>query len=116
MEIVYRAFDGTEFRTKDACAQYERNSIGLKGIRMWDFSGKPTEETNNAYFLHLDDEEEYAKVFIAMSENDDGCHDGIEDDDIGWYYWDEYNERYVFMERDIILAFAKAVNEYENTK
>ena len=116
MEIIYRAFDGVEFRTKESCVQYERNNAGLKGVHMWDFSGKPTDESHNAYFLHLDDEMESAAAFIAMSENDDGYHDGIEDGDIGWYYWDEYDERYVFMERDIILAFAKAVNEYENTK
>ena len=116
MEIIYRAFDGTEFRTKDSCAQYERNNAGLKGVHMWNVCGKSVDESHNAYFLHLDDEEESAKAFIAMSESDDGYYDGIEDGDTGWYYWDDYNERYVFMEGDIIRAFARAVNEYENTK
>lgn len=116
MEIIYRAFDGTEFRTKDACAQYEHNNIELKGVCMWDHRGKPTEETNNAYFLHLDNETESAAAFIAMSASFDGYHDGIEDGDTGWYHWDWHDERYVFMESEIILAFAKAVNEYENNK
>ena len=115
MEIIYRAFDGTEFRTKDACALYERNNVELKGVRMWNVCGESTDASHNAYFLHLDDEMESAKAFIAMSESDDGYHDGIEDGDTGWYYWDDYNERYVFMEGDIIRAFARAVNEYENT-
>ena len=112
MEIIYRAFDGMEFRTKDACEQYERNNIGLKGVDMWDFRGEATDDTCHAYFLHLKDEDESAKVFITMSESEDGYHDGIEDGDTGWYYWDECGERYVFMDEEIILAFAKAVHDY----
>lgn len=116
MEIIYRAFDGMEFLTKDACEQYERNNAGLKGVSMWDFRGEATNETGNAYFVHLENGEDSAKVFIAMSENDDGYHAGIEYGYSGWFYWSECDECYVYMESEIILAFAKAVNEYENTK
>lgn len=113
MEIIYRAWDGTEFRERSACERYEHNT---PCIPMWNQDGK-TKDINQAFVVYLRDEED-TKHFVKMCENNDSPHTGIdyEEDyiDVGVFVWNYNTEQYDQLDGDVAQALRHYFNEYHN--
>lgn len=101
MRIVYVAFDGTEFNREEDCREYEES---LKStFVMWDRKGIVTENPDHAMFLLLKSEGAGA-AFIKACEAQGTYSTGIQEGDIGFFYWDEWNEEYRYLEKPLLDA------------
>lgn len=102
MEIVYRAYDGTEFNNEDDCVEYEEKQR-LHGIklasRFWDKKGHPlviedlAGTVKYAYYAELATDEE--AVFIdSYAYKKVGCciFEDTGDAKAGRYYYDSDND------------------------
>jgi hypothetical protein len=101
MRIVYVAFDGTEFNREEECREYEET---LKStFVMWNREALVTENTDHAIFLLLKTEGAGA-AFIKACEAQGTYSTGIQEGDIGFFYWDEWNEEYRYLEKPLLDA------------
>ena len=101
MRIVYIAFDGKEFDKEEVCREYEE---ALKdNFVMWDRKGLETDDPDHAMFLLLKTEGAGA-AFIKACEAQDTYHAGICDGDIGFFYWDDWNEEFRYLEKPLLDA------------
>ena len=101
MRIVYIAFDGKEFDKEEVCREYEET---LKSTyMMWDRKGLETDNPDHAMFLLLKAEGAGA-AFIKACENKGTYHNGICEGDFGFFYWDEWNEEYRYLEKPLLDA------------
>ena len=109
MKIVYRAYDGEEFDTAEACVRHEEK----KGFHYegWDYSGKFTTDPDDCVILYIENETG-AKQFIDECDNEFTIG-GIDLEDTGWFYWDEWEEKYIYISLDIVDAFRKIFQEAE---
>ena len=109
MKQVWLTWDGCTFNDHMDAAQHEEYLADFV-ITMYDREGKLTTDTTNAMILHLKNAEA-AEVFInAVTRNkDDGIYAGIGTEEIGWFYWDEWEEKYHFIEDWVIKALAVSV-------
>ena len=101
MRIAYIAFDGKEFNREEDCREYEaklRNTYV-----MWDRKGVETDNPDHAMFVLLKDEGAGA-AFTKACEAQVTLHAGICDGDTGFFYWDEWNEEYHYLERSLLDA------------
>ena len=109
-EIVrFQAFDGKVFTDKDECLEHEK-FLGADYCKMWDRNGNITDNPENAAFVFINEEkiDNYCgaptcggRWFTAI------CHDGkdclgIEAEDSGFFYWDEWNGEYYYIETDLV--------------
>ena len=99
MEVVYKAFDGTEFREAAACMRYEENVIiykayGPKGI---------TNNVDEAYVVYFP-EYNSAEQFIKRCETECSSYDGIGIGDVGLFIWDDSEERYGYVSERVLDA------------
>lgn len=92
MKIVYKAWDGTEFREKSACERYEENN---PCILMYYNEGR-TLKTDEAFVVVLKNDGD-AKGFINLCEEQMSDSTGITEDDNGLYVWDDIEERYFYV-------------------
>ena len=92
MELIYRAWDGTEFREKNDCEKYECNN---PCILMWDYNGRVLDSDNALIIVlkYYDD----AEKFIELCEKQGTSSDGITEDCHGLYVWDDIEERYFYV-------------------
>lgn len=101
MRIVYIAFDGKEFNTEEGCRAYEES---LKStFTMWDRKGAETDNPDHAMFLLLKAECSGA-AFVKACEAQGTYSTGIHEGDIGFFYWDEWNEEYRYLEKPLLDA------------
>jgi hypothetical protein len=119
MKVVYQTVDGHCFDERE-CAQEHEDRV-LKHVRMWNWEKKPTTDTSQARVVYLVGEHAgaYFKAMIQANPNEcgaaDSCFDTIDDEDNGWFYWDEYAETYRFIDDDIVDTFIIAKSaEQEN--
>lgn len=106
MEVVYRAFDGTEFREATACVRYEENAInykayGSKGI---------TNNVDEAYVVYLP-EYNSAEQFIKRCETECSSHYGIEIGCTGVFVWDEDAEQYNYVSERVLDAIKSYIKD-----
>ena len=110
MEVVYRAFDGTEFREAAACVRYEENARKLK---MWFKDGK-TSLADKSFVVKLEDEND-VRIFIERCDNESTVHDGIEFDeytaDTGLFIWEENRCEYVEINDDVLNALIHCLKD-----
>lgn len=106
MEIIYKAWDGTEFRERSACERYEYNN---PRIEMWGADGR-VNETNHALVVRLDSTRD-AERFIAKCNENDENHDGIDGDDVGLFMWDYENDFYIGLDELTIEALRHYFND-----
>ena len=92
MELIYRAWDGTEFDERDACEKYEHDN---PRILMYHNTGR-TSISNDAFVVVLRNDND-AKNFIKMCKEQDTDYKGITEDDYGLYVWDELEQRYFYV-------------------
>lgn len=103
MTIIFKANDGTMFDSAEACVQYETELASeTKEWAAWGWDGKQTHKTANAVVVNLATERAAAQFLgQATFENDEGIK-GIDEYSQGWYYWDEGNGQYCYLDDDII--------------
>lgn len=107
MTIIYRAEDGTEFETEKECYEYERSML-LDGVVMWDRSGDHTERTEAALWVYLSSNTpNTAKNFIEACKREGTQYEGIAEEDVGLFYWDEWDSMYRYLDREQIAALKK---------
>ena len=101
MEIIYRAFDGKEFKNVTECAAYEEKMHKLK---MWFKDGKTT-SVDSAYVVKLDKEED-TRIFIERCDKEGSDHTGIEFDeytaDTGLFVWDTNTCQYFEIDESVL--------------
>lgn len=100
MEIIYKAWDGTEFRERSACERYEHNNPPLQ---MWGSDGR-TDKTDHALIVNLDSIRD-AERFVAKCDSEGNCHDGIDGDEMGLFMWDFENDVYICLDELSVEAF-----------
>lgn len=105
MEIIYKAFDGTHFKTEEECREYERKAA----FSMWDHLGRPTDDVASCVVVHFPDPMG-TRAFINLSREADSTTDGIDSDDFGWFIWDDFNGEYHYVEEGIIDALRKILS------
>jgi hypothetical protein len=110
MEIIFKAKDGTMFDSAEACVRYETKlASGTKEWTAWTWGGTPTNKTDAAVVVNLATERAAAQFLEqATRENDDSIK-GIDTYSQGWYYWDEDNHQYYYLDDDI-LSILKSVS------
>jgi hypothetical protein len=102
MKVIYEAFDGTQFDNEPECLDYERVK-GKADIVMLDCNGNSAKQTASAAFVWLRDEHS-AALFHSLARD---CGDlvaasTIQEEECGFFFWDEYNERYQYVPEDVI--------------
>lgn len=118
MEIIYRACDGTEFKTEKECCKYEEfiNADPRDfGVVMLDVSGVPTNDVNDVYFVYFKTEEGQ-KLFIDKSDREGCITEGIEEfgvDKTNAYIYDDVNYNYTLLE-DYLRPLKAEIERYEN--
>lgn len=93
MELIYRAWDGTEFRERSACERYEYNN---PCIVMYNDEGR-TSNPDEAFVVVLKHDDDDAKKFIELCEAQGALFNGITEDDYGLYVWDDNREEYFYV-------------------
>ena len=106
MEIIYKAFDGTHFKTEEECREYEGKAV----FSMWDHFGRPTDDVTDCVVAHFPDPEG-SRAFINLSREVDSTTDGIDYDDYGWFIWDDFCSEFHYVEDGIIDVFRKILSE-----
>lgn len=88
MEVIYRAFDGTEFREAEPCLRYETNCMpkmfGRDGV---------TSNVDEALVVYLENDHQ-AKNFVRKSEKEESAYDGVDEWSTGLFVWDGCAEQY----------------------
>ena len=104
MEILYKAFDGTIFKTETACAEYEEKydvRRKLKTSILMDVEGNlisPTsfmDDPSLPYYIVIQNQEEFNAINDHLKKNREPNLDGIYLP--GWkgcIYWDEITEQW----------------------
>ena len=110
MKIVYRTIDGELFDEEMDAIKHERTV--LSQVKMFDRQGHPVTATDYAYLIHLSGEKA-GRIFAAMVEHNpeeyqDIDSSVIDEDDTGWFYWDESDETYHCL---YVEAIVSALNE-----
>lgn len=108
METVYRTFDGRIFREPADAMQHEQSII--EHLEMWDRDGNPTTDTRNAMFVHMHDETG-AKMFLDAAKANEDITEGIGSaEDYGFYYWNEYQDYYQYVDSDVLRVLVKLLD------
>lgn len=103
MEIIYRACDGEEFASEEACRDHEKKHITF---RMYDRHGRPTYSTDEALLVNLCHPNGGADFSWRCDEKYD-TSDGIDKNSKpGWYWWDGYS--YVLVDTQMLTALHNA--------
>ena len=97
MKVIYRAFDGTEFDNETACIEYEKTTRDSNVIMM-DCSENIVTKTECAAVVWLKDENS-AEIFHDMAKwvGDEASAHTIPEREWGFYFWDEFDEKYVWV-------------------
>lgn len=119
MELIYRAYDGKEFKTAEECIRHE-NAI-REGVKMWDPQGYRTKDVSMAVVISIKDEDsmlafhqmcyDYAKETHTGEEGAKRLIGGLEPDISGYFMWDEGREEYRWLDEDIILPIVSLARE-----
>lgn len=97
MKVVYKTFDGTEFDNESACVEYENMTKG-SSVVMMDCSENVVTNTECAVVVWLRDEDS-AEIFhnMAKESGDEAAAHTIPKKEWGFFFWDEFNEEYVWV-------------------
>lgn len=108
MEIKYMSFDGKYFDKSEDCLAHEKNNPLFK---MWGENGV-TANPEEVFVVHLINDIESAKSFVALCEREDISHDGIDNyNDAGFYLWDECSFCWVSLSEETLNTLR---NMFEN--
>jgi hypothetical protein len=117
MTIIYRAFDGKEFDNEADCCYHEHTLYSA--YTAWDRTGRQLEvgeTTEHAYVVHLHDDHS-ARAFIEAAKNcGDTSMTGICEGDMGFYRWNEWDERYEWVDEEVYRFVIKIIDSVEKSK
>lgn len=88
----------------------------LQQVEMWDRKGVRTDDSLNGMIVHLTTPKAAEIFFNIINSNPEEITDpdscGIAEEDVGWFYWDDTDECYHYMDDDILnlLIAAKMEN------
>lgn len=102
MEIIYKAWDGTEFKERDACEKYE---CDYPYVMMYNNKGR-TSDPDEAFIVLLERKDD-AEKFIELCEARCTMSDGITEGDCGLYIWDDYREEYFYVSERVEEALKR---------
>lgn len=111
MEIrtFYVAFPGTSyeisFKTEEECRNHEQ----LMAPKMWDEKGNLTLNAEEAMFVKI----ESGMVGYLFDKYGKQNFPGIDEADYGYFYWDDCEERFLYLCKDTIKRVHKFMNEHE---
>lgn len=113
MKTVYQTLDGKTFGEL-ADAQEHESQI-LEQVAMWDWEKNRTVNTAQARLIHLTGDNAGA-LLRKMQENNPEEYsitpeEEIDDEDNGWFYYDEYAERYCYLDSELIDLIIAANHE-----
>ena len=110
MEQVWKTIDGAFFK-EAADAQMHEKEV-LSSIYMFDAEGEKTESVSHAYAVFLPNDSSAAifRSLLAANSEDPRAYDQVEEGDTGWHYWDECEEVWRFISRDMVRTFAAIAN------
>lgn len=99
MEVIYRACDGREFTSQEACLEYEKKNTTF---RMYDRYGEPTDFVDKALLLNLCHPNSITD-FLQRCEKEYSTSGGIyKDSEPGWYWWHE--DGYILIDNKMVTA------------
>ena len=102
MELIYRAWDGTEFDERSACEKYEYDNPCIPIYHNTDRTSKSDE----AFVVVLRNDND-AEKFIELCEEQGTMSDGITKDCHGLYAWADIEEKYFYISDRIGEALKK---------
>ena len=110
MKQVYQTIDGRIFNEAADAEMYEQEI--RQQVKMWNWSGKRTDNTAEARIIHLNSEEA-AVIWNTMArENPEENGDfTFCEGDTGWYYWDEYSDKYRYIDPELVAALQNAIQD-----
>lgn len=111
MEIIYRTCDGVIFEKESEARAHEAIDV-CGSLTMWNRNGEVTTDTNQAYVVLLGTEEA-AEAFLAMNNAEEMECIGIEPDSTGIYLWNDWDQRYDWLDFDCARGAKKAVEMAE---
>lgn len=105
MKQVWQTLDGRMFGDATDAEKHEREILNC--VKMFDPDGNPTTDTTQAVAVCLTDIHS-ADIFIDMVKHNefDGIHRGIFSEDIGVFFWDDYESKYRFISDASLAALA----------
>ena len=113
MQTVYRTLDGAIFFEAPEAEKHEQKLLAK--VKMWNWSNDPTTDTAQARVVHLIGEGAGAAFKAMVEANDDEqfviSNEHIDDEDTGWFYWDEYGETYRYIDSEVIDCFIAATHQ-----
>lgn len=112
MQTVYKTLDGQIFEDTLEAQKHEEHL--LQCVKMWNWVNERTTNTVQARLLHLTGEDA-GKMFKAMvaanREEHEFADDQFDDEDNGWFYFDEYASKYRYLDREVVDAIIHATHE-----
>lgn len=111
MEVrtFYVAFPGTSyevsFKTEEGCRNHEQKMTP----KMWDEKGNLTLNAEEAMFVQV----ESGMVEYLFDKHGKQNFPGIDEEDYGYFYWDDWDEKFHYLDEDTIKRVHKFMNEHE---
>lgn len=109
MEVIFKACDGALFESAEECVAHEKELQKKEPTwQGWDWDGKLTKKTDAAVLLHLSENDSAESFLRSAADANDDAMSGILPDDVGWFYWEESEERYCRIDDCLIGVIQKA--------
>lgn len=110
MELVmkYRAKDGVTFDSVNECRAHEAALVKDSYV-MLNRDGNKTEDPDEAMGVYIADEES-AKALLKRFRSVGSPYEGLDEDSIGAYYWNDMLDRYEYFDETQISVIAGLVN------
>ena len=110
MELVmkYKAKDGATFDSINECRAHEAELV-KDGYVMLNRDGNKTEDPDEAMGVYIADEES-AKALLKRFRLVGSPYEGLDEDSIGAYYWNDMLDRYEYFDETQISVIVGLVN------
>lgn len=111
MEVrtFYVAFPGTScersFKTSEECYNYER----MMTPEMWDEEGNLTPNAEEAMFIKI----EQGMAGYLFDKYGEQNFPGLDEEDYGYYYWDDLDESFHYLYEDTIKRVQKFMDKHD---
>lgn len=104
MQQIWQTLDGETFTDSFEAEKHERQI--LSQVKMWDWDKESTTDTSRARLVYLSGDKAGA-IFAAMIDANDKEYaplntDQIDTDDTGWFYWDDFEDCYRYIDDSIV--------------
>ena len=112
MTQVWKTLDGAIFYDELDAAKHEQAI--LQQVEMYGWEKEKTSDAADARLIHLSGEgagaifKAMVRENVAESVSEEELQEWMKDEDTGWFYWDEYDECYRYLDPQIVdlIVFA----------